>query len=335
MKQLWAVVLAAGEGKRMHSELPKVLHTLCGRPMLDYILRSAVGLTGNILVVVGHGASQVQGAIEGNWRYVLQEQQLGTGHAVLQALRELPDQGSLLVLCGDTPLIEPVHLERLLAEHKNRAAAVATTELSDPTGYGRIVRSGSSMVERIVEEKDASEEEKKIDEINTGTYCFDIGLLKHYLPLLGTENAQNEYYLTDVIALMRADGYETSACLIGDYRVGLGINNRVQLAEATRMLQKRINRSLMLSGVSMPDPESVYTDVDVVIGPDTVIRPNCVLEQGTVIGSGCLIGPNVHLRGTVVKDRAAIRHAVIMDSIVDQDQKIGPFTLIDAQEGNQ
>ncbi len=333
MKQLWAVILAAGEGKRMYSKLPKVLHPLCGKPMVEYILRSAAEQTDNILIVVGHGASQVKETLEEKWRFVLQEQQLGTGHAVMQALSYLPREGTLFVLCGDTPLIESVHLKNLLAEHKSNAATVATTNLPDPTGYGRIVRSGSNLVERIVEEKDASEEEKKITEINTGTYCFDIRLLKDYLPLLKTDNIQNEYYLTDVISLMQRDGHETGAYLIDDYRIGLGINNRVQLAEARQILQGRINRSLMLNGVSMPDPESVYTDANVVIGRDTVILPNCILEKGTVIGSGCRIGPNVHLCNTLVKDGAVVQHSVLVESIVDKDVEIGPFTYINRRKG--
>ncbi len=328
MKQLWAVILAAGEGKRMYSKLPKVLHPLCGKPMVEYILRSAAEQTDNILIVIGHGASQVKETLEDNWRFVLQEQQLGTGHAVMQALSDLPHEGTLFILCGDTPLIESVHLKNLLAEHRNNAATVATTVLPDPTGYGRIVRSGSNLVGRIVEEKDASENEKKISEINTGTYCFDIRLLKYYLPLLKTDNVQNEYYLTDVISLMQRDGHGTGAYLIDDYRVGLGINTRVQLAEATQMLQNRINRSLMLKGVSMPDPASVYTDADVVIGRDSVILTNCVLEKGTVIGSECRIGPNVQLSNTVVRDRAAVQYSVLIDSIVDSDTDIGPFTFI-------
>ncbi len=331
MKQLWAVVLAAGEGRRMHSRLPKVLHPLCGKPMLSYILNSAADLTDNILIVVGHGASKVQETFADGWRFVKQERQLGTGHAVLQALNELPSDGTVFVLCGDTPLIENVHLEKLLASHENRAATVATTTLPDPSGYGRIIRTSCDMVERIVEDRDAAKEEKNIDEINTGTYCFDIKLLKHYLPLVKTDNAQNEYYLTDVVGLMYNDGYETGAFLIDDYRVGLGINNRAQLAEAGKMLQQKINRALMLKGVSMPDPASVYVDQGTVIGQDTVIRPNCLLEKGTVVGSGCEIGPNAHLVGVVVGDGASVQHAVFKNSTIGRDQKIGPFVVISGE----
>ncbi len=326
MEHLWAVVLAAGEGKRMQSGLPKILHHLCGKPMIEYILKSAVALTSNVFIVVGHGASQVQGTIKGRWRYVMQEQQLGTGHAVLQVLDKLPEKGNLLVLCGDTPLIETSHLEHILTEHMNNDATVATTILPDPGGYGRIIRNDSGIVEGIVEDKDATGQEKKITEINTGTYCFDIEILKHYLPLLNSDNAQNEYYLTDVISLMKRDGYRTGACIIGDSRVGLGINNRVQLAEATEVLQQRINEALMVSGVTMQDPGSVYIDTDVAIGPDTIILPNCVLESGTLVGSGCRIGPNTHLSNTEVKDYAFVQHSVLFDSVVNKGEKVVPFT---------
>ncbi len=332
MKQLWAVVLAAGEGKRMYSCLPKVLHPLCGKPMLSYVLESAAELTDQILVVVGHGASQVQDALGDKWRYVLQEQQLGTGHAVMQAFNGLPHEGTLLVLCGDTPLLESEHLKQLLARREQFAATVATTILPDPDGYGRIVRSESDVVERIVENRDASEEEKKIDEINTGTYCFDLELLKDYLPLLTIANVQNEYYLTDVIALMHRDGHKVGTYLIDDHRVGIGINNRAQLAEAARMLRERINRSLMLSGVTITDPNSAYIDYGLEISPESVILPNCLIEKGTVIGPGCRIGPNTHLSNAVVKDRAVVQHSVIVDSVIESDQKVGPFTHIRSKE---
>lgn len=334
MKQLWAVVLAAGEGKRMHSLMPKVLHPLCGKPMLSYILESAAELTDQVMVVVGHGALKVQDTLGERWRYVLQEQQLGTGHAVMQASTDLPPEGTLLVLCGDTPLLESDHLQQLLDRHKEHAATVATTILPDPTGYGRVVRGQGGMIEKIVEDRDASGEEKKIDEINSGTYCFDLALLKYYLPLLTTDNVQKEYYLTDIVALMRRDGHEVGAYLIDDYRVSLGINNRAQLAEASRMLRVKINNSLMLSGVTIIDPDSTYIDFGLEIGQESVILPNCLLEKGTIIGAGCLIGPNTHLSNAVVKDRAVIQHSVVVGSVIESEQKIGPFAHIRVEKEN-
>lgn len=332
MKRLYAVVLAAGEGKRMYSRLPKVLHTLCGRMMINYILESAAELTDHVLVVVGHGASQVKAALGDKWHYVLQKEQLGTGHAVSQALEYLPHEGTLLVLCGDTPLLEAGHLRQLLNHHDRQAAAVLTTILPDPAGYGRVIRGSGGLVERITEERDASEEEKRICEINTGTYLFDIELLRHYLPRLTTDNVQNEYYLTDVIALMTRDGHQVGAYLIEDYRVGLGINNRIQLAEALSLLRKRINDALMLKGVTMVDPDSVYIDHDVQIGPDTEIGPNCVIENSTVIGSECRIGPGAHLSRAVLKDRVSIRYAVVEGSVIETGSMIDAFTFTRLKE---
>lgn len=334
MKQLWALVLAAGEGKRMHSLIPKVLHLLCGKPMLSYILESAAELTDQVMVVVGHGASNVQDAMGERWSYVLQEQQLGTGHAVMQAFNHLPSEGTLLVLCGDTPLLEATHLQKLLDRHKDYVATVATTILPDPSGYGRIIRGQGDIVEKIVEERDASKKDKEIDEINSGTYCFDLKFLKYYLPLLTTDNIQKEYYLTDIVALLRRDGHAVGAYLVNDYRVCLGINNRAQLAEASQILRSKINSSLMLSGVTITDPASTYIDFGLKIGSGSVILPNCLIERGTIIGAGCLIGPNTHLNNTVVKDHAVVQHSVVENSVIERDQKIGPFAHIKVEKKN-
>ncbi len=333
MDTLYALVLAAGEGKRMHSSLPKVLHPLCGRPMISYILGSAAKMTDRVLVVVGHGASIVKVALGDKWHYVLQEEQLGTGHAVMQALDHLPREGTLLVLCGDTPLLESGYLRELLEEQQNYAAAIATVILPEPEGYGRIIRNHDRTVNAIVEEKDASEEVRAINEINSGTYCFDLKLLRQYLPLLTADNRQQEYYLTDVITLMHEDGHKVGAFLIDDYRVGLGINNRVQLAEVASMMRKSINIDHMSAGVTMIDPDSTYLDRDVIIGPDTEIGPNCVIEGKTVIGSGCRIGPGVCLRCSVLGDRVSLEYAIIEDSVIENDRRVAPFTVIKA--GNE
>jgi len=328
MKQPWAVVLAAGEGKRMFSSLPKVLHTLCGKPMIDYILNSAAELTSNVVVVVGHGASLVKEKLGDRWFYALQEKQLGTGHALMQAFNRLPEEGTLLVLCGDTPLLTGEHLRALASHNSGNAATVATVSVDDPTGYGRIVRSKENIIERIVEEKDASAEEKKIVEVNTGTYSFNLRLLKHYLPLLKNENAQGEYYLTDVISMLRRDGYRVEAFQLEDHRIGLGINNRVQLAEAARVMRDRINRNLMLKGVTLEDPAAVYIDSGVDIGVDTVIRPSSIIETGTVIGSGCIIGPGVHLRQVLIGDGVVIEHSYLQNCTVEKGAIIGPYKVL-------
>jgi bifunctional UDP-N-acetylglucosamine pyrophosphorylase/glucosamine-1-phosphate N-acetyltransferase len=328
MKQLRAVVLAAGEGKRMQSDLPKVLHPICGRPMLEYILMSAAELTPQVVIVVGHGASGVREKMGENRLYALQEQQLGTGHAVMQALSQLPGDGVLLVLCGDTPLLTAEHLQALVTKCEQKAAAVATVKLNDPTGYGRIIRGDHGFVERIVEEKDATAEEKLTSEINTGTYCFDLELLRHYLPLLKNINAQQEYYLTDVISMLRADSYPVDAVELPDYRHGLGINNRAQLAEASELMRERINYRLMLSGVTIEDPATTYIDDGVIIGRDTTIRPLTNIEKGTLIGSGCMIGPGAHIKGAKIGDNVTIEHAYLEGVVVEPDSKIGPYQVI-------
>ncbi len=328
MKEIWAVVLAAGEGKRMHSRLPKVLHPLCGKRMLEYILESAGELTKQVLIVVGHGALQVQEKIGDRWAYVCQKEQLGTGHAVMEALKELPREGTLLVLCGDTPLLEASYLRELVDCHHNNAAVVATAEVPNPAGYGRIIRDQSGQVEKIVEDRDASETEKKITEINTGTYCFDLELLRYYLPRLGTDNVQKEYYLPDVVEMMRQDGHSTGACLLNDYRVGLGINNRVHLAEAVNILQDNIKHRLMLSGVTIEDPDSVFIDHDVQIAPDSVIRPGSVIEKGSIIGEECEIGPGTHLVNAIVGNSSIVRQSAVYNATLEKGSKVGPFACI-------
>lgn len=332
MTNLCALIMAAGEGKRMHSNLPKVIHTVCGRPMIGYILDSALSLTNQVFIIVGHGAEQVRAALGSEWNYVLQEQQLGTGHAVMQAMEHLPRQGTLLVLCGDTPLLEAKHLHALFEHHHNKAATIATVLLPEPAGYGRIVRGAGNSVRAIVEDKDASETEKAICEINSGTYCFDLKILREYLPQLTRDNRQNEYYLTDVIAMLNRDGHQVGAYQIDDYRVGLGINNRVQLAEAASLLRKRINHVLMSAGVTMIDPDSTYIDYNVKIGPDTEIGPNCVIEGNSVIGSQCRIGPGVHLCQAVLGDRVSIEHAVIDGVALEKGRQIAPFTVIKSRD---
>ncbi|HOA34910.1 MAG TPA: bifunctional UDP-N-acetylglucosamine diphosphorylase/glucosamine-1-phosphate N-acetyltransferase GlmU [Bacillota bacterium] len=331
MLETWAVVLAAGEGKRMVSSLPKVLHPLCGRPMLRYVVDAAAAVTGGkVIIVIGRGAQLVREEMGARWRYALQEEQLGTGHALMQALPQLPAEGLLLVLCGDAPLIEKEHLEQLIREHGRSAATVLTTGLADPAGYGRIIRhSGDSGARiRIVEESDASADEKKISEVNSGIYCFDIKYLRRYLPALTPDNAQREYYLTDLVALLQEQGHRVSACRIEDWRVVLGINDRCQLAEAAAIMRERINRSLMRQGVTMVDPSSTYIDFDVQIGPDTVIWPQTVIQGRTVIGSACRIGPGAQIINAEIHDRVIFRQSVVEESVIENEALVGPFAYI-------
>jgi bifunctional UDP-N-acetylglucosamine pyrophosphorylase / glucosamine-1-phosphate N-acetyltransferase len=324
----WAVVLAAGEGKRMYSQLPKVLHPLCGRPMLSYILDSAEAVAEEVVVVIGRGAGQVQEMMGPCWRYVLQPQQKGTGDALSHALPLLPEEGQLLVLCGDTPLLDEGQLRHLVEIHGSSAATVMTTVLPDPTGYGRVIQDSDGLVRHIIEERDASVEEKKVTVINTGTYCFDIKLLKLFLPRISANNAQGEYYLTDVIALLSKQNYRVGAYQMQDCQAGLGINDRCQLADAEAILRKRINRQLMLQGVSIKDPDSAYIDHGVRIGPDTVIWPQTIIEGDTEVGSACSIGPGAHLIDARLGDSVILRQSIVEKSTIETGAVIGPFTFI-------
>ncbi len=328
MKKLSVVVLAAGEGKRMHSGYPKVLHPICGRPMLGYILESVSALTDCIFIVVGHGASLVQEALGSSWRYVFQEKQLGTGHAVAQALSELPEYGNLLVLCGDTPLLTSHHLQAMLETHISGGATVMTARVPDPSGYGRIIRDSRDQVTAIVEESEADFGQKAIKEINTGTYCFDLKLLAGFLSELERDNAQQEYYLTDVISLFKKHSHPVQAYLLPDYRVGIGVNDRCQLAEAAAIWRERINREHMLKGVTIIDPQTTYIDYGVEIGPETVIWPQTIIEGSCTIGSHCRIGPGVYLKQAVLGDEITIRYTVVEQSRIETGAVLGPFANI-------
>ena len=328
MGEIQAVILAAGEGKRMHSTLPKVLHPLCGRPLLRYILDSAVAVAGEPVIVIGRGAALVRETIGAGWSYAVQEKQLGTGHALMQALPHLPEEGLLLVLCGDTPLLEREDLEQLIRDHGDSAATVMTAVPPDPTGYGRVIRDPDGAVLRIVEESDATPAEIEIGEINSGSYCFDLKVLREFLPLLSPENVQQEYYLPEILSLMREQGHRIGASCLERWQVALGINDRCQLAEAAAIMRERINCSLMRQGVTMIDPASTYIDFDVRIGAETVLLPQTLIEGNTVIGSGCRIGPGVQIMNAQIGDGVVIRQAVVAGSILENGAAIGPFANI-------
>lgn len=328
MGKLHAVILAAGEGKRMLSAVPKVLHPICGRPMLRYILDSAAAVAVDPIIVVGRRSAQIRESMGPRCRYALQKEQLGTGHALLQAMPQLPEEGSVLVLCGDTPLLQRENLEQLVQVHGDSAATVMTAEPADPTGYGRVIRGPDGSVRRIVEESDASPAEKKVCEINSGTYCFKISVLRKLLPQLTPDNIQREYYLTDILALMREQGYPVGACLVEDWQAALGINDRSQLAQAAAVVQGQINRSLMEQGVTLLDPAATYIDYDVKVGADTVILPQTLLEGATVIGSGCRIGPGAHLINAQLSDGVTVRQSIVEESTLESGTAVGPFAHI-------
>ncbi len=320
---LAAVILAAGKSTRMKSAYPKAIHTLCGKPMARHII-DACRTSGakEIAVVVGHEADAVKTALGNDVCYALQSEQLGTGHAAAVGLEVLSDAAkTVMVLAGDAPLITPETLRSLVDTHKseNNVATMLTAILPDAANYGRIVRGSDDCVARIVEAKDATPDELSIREINPSLYVFDACALEEKLKLLKPDNAQGEYYLTDVIGLMVGDGSRIGAVAVQRPEEVIGINNRVELAEASRLMRDRILNSLMLSGVTFTDPASAYIDVDVEIGQDTTILPCTVIKRGCKVGSGCKIGPFVRISNSRLGNEVSVQATVIEgQSIADK-----------------
>ena len=326
-----AVILAAGQGTRMKSKLPKVLHKALGKPMVQWVIDclSEAGVADKI-AVLGHGGERVAQVVEGQAQIVYQTEQLGTGHAVMQAAPALAaDNDCVLVICGDTPLLRPQTISQLIAQHQAEGNAVTllTAHAENPAGYGRIVRNGQQIA-AIVEQKDASEEEKLIPEINTGTYCFDQKFLLQYLSALDTNNAQKEYYLTDLIKIANQHQLPVGGFVLTDFNESLGVNNRVQLAQAEQILRQRKCQEVMLAGVTLLAPEATYIGADVVIGNDTIIYPNVVLEGKTIIGSDNVIGMNCRFVDSTIGNGNDIQSTVIVESTVGNGCKIGPMAYL-------
>ena len=322
-----AVVLAAGRGTRMKSERAKVLHPVCGTALGAYPVRAARAAGADpIWVVVGHDGEHVQEALAAEGvGFVRQEQQLGTGHALLCAEKDLRNfRGSLLLLCGDTPLLRPETLTALAERQRTEHAAVTvlTMRRADPAGYGRIVRNEDELL-AIVEEKDASESERRITEVNTGIYVFEAPWVFEMLHHLDNANAQGEYYLTDVVRLAREQGAVVRALELADPDEALGVNNRAQLAEAAKVMQGRINYAHQLAGVTILDPASTYIEASVRIGVDTVIHPGVHLWGKTEIGPSCLIEP-----GTVIRDSRLAGHVHVKAYSVIEESEVGVNSVI-------
>lgn len=328
----YAIVLAAGQGKRMKSKLYKVLHPVCGKPMVGHVLQTVQQVNcERSVVVVGHGAEAVRTYLQDAAEYVLQEQQLGTGHAVKQAKDLLGgEEGSTIVICGDTPLVTSSTLENMLKLHEsnNAAATVLTAHMDNPKGYGRVIRGGDDSVQRIVEQKDCSPAEDAVTEINTGTYCFDNKKLFAALEKVTNQNAQQEYYLTDCIGILKEAGETVLAYQTDDYAESIGVNDRLALSEAEGFMRERINRMHMLNGVTIIDPASTYIGADVTIGADTVLYPGTVLKGNTVIGENCVIGPNSDIEDSVVADGASVKQSVLSKAEVGARTSVGPFAYL-------
>lgn len=324
------VILAAGLGTRMKSDLAKALHALAGRPLIQHVLNAAAGVEPEkIILVLGHQADKVRSAV-GEYRpeIVLQAEQLGTGHAVQQATEAFSTGADpVLVLCADTPLITSKTLQDVVDLHQKSRATITlvTAKVDNPFGYGRVVR-GKSGVMRVVEEKDATAAQKKIQEVNAGIYCFDRKFLLSSLMALGKNNAQGEYYLPDTIELAKKKKHHVSAFLCRDSHEVMGVNSRFDLSQAEAILRRRINRQWMLEGVTMVDPDTVFVGNDVRLGRDVVIYPNVMIEGGTTVGNGCVIYPGTRIVNSVIAEKVIVKDcSVIEDSEIASLAIIGPF----------
>ena len=335
MEGIATIILAAGKGTRMKSDLVKVLHPLLGLPMLSYTVDlSLSGIEAEkTIVVAGFQADRIREEFKDpRILFALQKEQLGTGHAVLQAVPHLQAfEGTVLILCGDVPLVKKETLFSFIDSFRKSGSvlSVMTVVVENPFGYGRIVRDPEGWLRKIVEEKDAREEEKAIQEINTGIYCIGTSFLMEGLTEIGKENAQGEYYLTDLVEIANAKGLRCSAYPVADPVEVLGINTRVDLAAAHEALRQEKVRALMLSGVTVVDPRTTYIDRKVEVGRDTVIHPNCYLQGETRIGERCTIEPNSKISDSVIGDEVAIRgNSVITESRIEEKASIGPFAHI-------
>ncbi|HKZ17910.1 MAG TPA: bifunctional UDP-N-acetylglucosamine diphosphorylase/glucosamine-1-phosphate N-acetyltransferase GlmU [Geobacteraceae bacterium] len=330
-----AIILAAGKGTRMKSDLVKVMHNLAGYPMIDYPVSAARDADASrIVIVAGHQSDKVREYFSGrdDMVFALQEEQLGTGHAVACARQSLDGfSGRIFILCGDVPLLKGETLRRMAAFHERCVAVltVLTARLDDPYGYGRVVKRGDSTILRIVEEKDADDTERKIREINSGIYCVESGFLMDAVCRLSNDNAQGEYYLTDIVQMAAEAGHSCVSFPVDDAEEVMGVNDRVQLATAGAVIRRGINEGLMYSGVTVVDPGNTYIDRGVKVGRDTTIFPNVHINGVTEIGENCVIEPSVIIRGCRIGDGVTIKAGSVMtDSVLHDAVSVGPMAHI-------
>ncbi len=327
---LTAIILAAGESKRMRSRRPKVLHPLCGRPLIEYPMQVTRALGARVVLVVGRAADDVRATVgtAPDLTYVEQAERRGTGHAVLQARPACPaGAGVILVLPADQPLMSETMLRGLVDHHRatGAAATLLTACLDDPTGYGRVLREGGQPV-AIVEHRDATPAQREIREIGTSVYCFDAATFWPALDQVTPQNEQGEYYLTDVIGILRREGRRLEAMIAADARECLGINDRRQLAQLAAVHRVRILDRLMLEGVTVLDPASTYVDDTVTIGPDTVLYPGVTLEGATSIGAACVIGTGSQIAASRLGDQIHVKpYCVLTEAVVEEGAQLGPF----------
>ncbi|MEG1310778.1 MAG: bifunctional UDP-N-acetylglucosamine diphosphorylase/glucosamine-1-phosphate N-acetyltransferase GlmU [Romboutsia sp.] len=326
-----AIILAAGKGTRMKSKHPKVIHKVCGKEMVNHVIDvSKKSGVEDVVVILGHGSETVKDKIPENSMIAMQTEQLGTGHAVIMAKEYIEDNDTIVVLCGDTPLVKEETLKKLFDYHIENQyhATVLTTKVENPTGYGRIIRDENEDLLKIVEQKDATEEEKKAKEINSGIYCFYGKSLRESLDLLDNNNAQGEYYLTDTIKIMRDRGRKVGAFNGSTIEELMGVNSRVELSKAEEIMRKRINEYHMINGVTIIDANSTYIESDVEIGNDSIVYPGVMLKGNTKIGSSCLIGMNSSITNSIIGDYTEVENSTIIDSIVGENTTVGPYAYL-------
>jgi bifunctional UDP-N-acetylglucosamine pyrophosphorylase/glucosamine-1-phosphate N-acetyltransferase len=324
-----AIVLAAGEGKRMKSKTPKALHKAAGKPLTGWVVDAAREATGTgPVLVIGNGAEQVREYFGDGVRYAVQEKQLGSGHAVMAAREYLTGDGYAVVVAGDMPLIRAETLAGIArrAMDKKLGACLLTAMVDDPTGYGRVLREGAGV--RIVEHRDATEDERAVGEVNLSVYCFYIPALLKALDNLKPDNDQGEYYITDCVHDIVKQGYGAEAVVCDDPDEYIGVNDRVQLAEAVRLLRRRINTALMREGVTFIDPDSAYIDASVTVGMDTVIYPGVTLEGNTVIGEDVTLYPGSRIYNSAVGNGTSVQNSVLLDAVVGEKSTIGPYAYL-------
>lgn len=335
-----SVILAAGKGTRMKSETPKVLHEIFGKTLVGYVLDNVKNITSENFVIVGHHAEEVENFVKKNYtnaKTVLQTPQLGTGHAVSMVCPMLKDyNGLVLILCGDTPLITEETLKKFIEFHKsqNSDLTVMSTIFENPTNYGRIIREPDNTLKCIVEEKDATTEQKAVKEVNAGIYCIDWAKVQPAFSQLTSNNAQGEYYLTDIIEWGKKNNLNVNAYIMENNEEIFGINSRLHLAEATKIMQKRINEKHMINGVTIVDPSTTYISADTEIGQDTIIFPSTYIEGANKIGKNCKIGPCAHLRGGVeIADNVKIGNFVeVKKSKIASNTNAGHLSYIGDSE---
>lgn len=332
MENLKVVVLAAGQGTRMKSQVPKVLHRVLDKTMVGYVIEASKEAGAqDICVVVGHQSAMVKNLIKDMYdgvSFAVQKEQLGTGHAVMQAGDFIKD-GNILVLCGDTPLITADTIKKLCDTHEQQGNKVTVVSMvvDNPTGYGRIIREADSFA-KIVEQKDANEAEQAVKEVNSGVYIFAADALNSAFEKLGNNNSQGEYYLTDTLEIIKNDGGKVGIMVAEDENEFMGVNSKLQLAAAAKVMKERINTKWMIDGVTITDPYNTYIGKDVVIEPDTIILPGCMLEGKTKIGKSCIIGPNTRITSSEIKDCVTIQSSVLIDARVDNYTTVGPFAYL-------